>query len=229
MFVSAVLIREIDEYKRVGLAGPGRPGDQHHAPRLQDRRLELGQRFALESELRHVEHQLVLVEQTHDDFFAEKRRQAGDAEVDVLRLAVVLEADFDAAVLRQPLFGDVELRHDLDARRNRISEFQRRRHDVVEKTVHAVPDAQLLLVWLDVNVARAFLNGRHQQHVHELDDRRLFALFGERLGADLLELFEHLDVGGISLRAASAPAPCSRLRARWYPFGPSAPLPSDFA
>jgi hypothetical protein len=29
------------------------------------------------------------------------------------------EADLDAAVLRQPLLGDVQLRHDLDARRDR--------------------------------------------------------------------------------------------------------------
>ena len=69
-------------------------------------------------------------------------------------------------------------------------------HDVVEDAVDAVPDAELLLVRLDVDVARALLNRRHQHDVHQLDDRRLLALLGERLGADLLELLEHLDVVG---------------------------------
>ena len=69
--------------ERVGLAAAGRPGDQHHAPRLADLRLELAQRLRLEAQLRHVEHQLGAVEQTHDDLLAEERRQARDAEVDV--------------------------------------------------------------------------------------------------------------------------------------------------
>ena len=72
--------------ERVGLAAAGRTGDEHHAPRPQNRRLELGERLGLEPELRHVEHQLVLVEQTHDDLLAEERRQHRDAEVDLLRL-----------------------------------------------------------------------------------------------------------------------------------------------
>ena len=33
----------------------------------------------------------------------------------------IVEADLDAAVLRQALLGDVELRHDLDARRDRVA------------------------------------------------------------------------------------------------------------
>ena len=43
------------------------------------------------------------------DLLAEQRRQHRDAEVDLLRLAALVEADLDAAVLRQPLLGDVEL------------------------------------------------------------------------------------------------------------------------
>ena len=111
-------------------------------------------------------------------------------------LAVVREADLDAAVLRQPLLGDVELRHDLDARGDRVAHLHRRGHDVVEDAVDAVPDAEFLFVRLDVDVARALLNGRHQHDVHELDDRRFAALLLERLGADLLHVLEDLDVVG---------------------------------
>ena len=111
-----------------------------------------------------------------------------------LRRAVDREADLDAAVLRQPLLGDVQLRHDLQARRDRVAELHRRRHDVVQDAVDAEPDAELLLVRLDVNVARALLNRRHEHQVDEADDRRLAALALERGHVDLFELFEQLDV-----------------------------------
>ena len=111
-----------------------------------------------------------------------------------LSRAVDGEADLDAAVLRQALLGDVQLRHDLDARRDRVAELHRRRHDVVEDAVDAEPDAELLLVRLDVDVARALLNRRHQHQVDEPDDRRLAALPLERGDVNLLELLEHLDV-----------------------------------
>jgi hypothetical protein len=51
-----------------------------------------------------------------------------------------------------------------------------------------------------VNVARAFLDRRHQDDVDQLDDWRFLALFGERFGADLLEFFEDLDVTGVVQR-----------------------------
>jgi hypothetical protein len=50
--------------------------DEYHAPRLHDGHLELRQRLLLEPELGHVEHELVFVEQAHDDLFAEQRGQA---------------------------------------------------------------------------------------------------------------------------------------------------------
>ena len=197
MFVSTVLMREIEEYSVLVLPDPVGPVTSTMPHGFEMAVLELLKRLGLEPELRHVEHQLRLVEQTHDDLLAEERRQTGDAEVDVAHLAAVLEADLDAAVLRQPLLRDVQLGHDLDARGDRIAELHRRLHDVVENAVDAVADAQFLLVRLDVDVARALLDRRHQDHVHQLDDRRFLALLGERLGADLFELLEDLDVAGV--------------------------------
>ena len=111
--------------------------------------------------------------------------------------ALVAEADLDAAVLRQALLGDVELRHDLDARGDRVAHLQRRRHHVVEDAVDAVADPVFLLVGLDVDVAGALGDRRHQDDVHELDDRRLLALAGQRLGADLLEVVHDLDFADV--------------------------------
>ena len=108
---------------------------------------------------------------------------------------MVVVADLDAAVLRQTLLGDIELRHDLEPRRDRVAELHRRVHDAVEHAVDAVPDPVLLLVRFDVNVAGAFLHRRHQQHVDQPDDRRFLALPHQRVDTDLLEVAEHLHVG----------------------------------
>ena len=109
-----------------------------------------------------------------------QRRQHRDTEVDVAVAAAVDEPRLDAAVLRQPLLGDVEARHDLHARDDRVAILQRRRHDRLQLAVDAEPDPHLFLVRLDVDVARALLNGRQHQRVDELDDWRLAALPLER-------------------------------------------------
>ena len=104
------------------------------------------------------------------------------------------EARLDAPVLRQPLLGDVEARHDLDARDDRVAELERRRHHRMQLAVDAEPDPHVLLVRLDVDVARALLNRRQHQRVDELDDRRLAALPLERRGVDFLGVGHDLDV-----------------------------------
>ena len=110
----------------------------------------------LEAELGHVELQVRLVEQAQDDLLAEDRRQHGDAEVHVLAGA---ELELDAAVLRQAPLGDVERRHDLDARGDGVLELERRLHDLFEHAVDAVADAEHLLEGLEVDVAGAPLDG----------------------------------------------------------------------
>ena len=69
--------------ERIGLAAAGWPGHQHHPPRALDRGLEARERLGLESQPGHVEHQLVAIEQPHDDLLPEQRREHGHAEVDV--------------------------------------------------------------------------------------------------------------------------------------------------
>src|SRR4030095_5344232 len=111
-----------------------------------------------------------------------------------------------------------------------------RRNYVVEDAVNALADPQFLLVGLDVDVARALLDRRHQHDVDEPDHRRVFALARQRLGADLLPRLENFDVVGAGaervlqlLEAAAGHferaaggrrvrAPLAALRARRAPF-----------
>src|SRR5690242_812597 len=86
-----------------------------------------------------------------------------------------LELDLDAAVLRQTLLSDVELRHDLDAGDERVPKPERRVHHVVEHAVDAEAYAHLLLVGLDVNVGGPALQRVGEKYVDESDDGRVLA------------------------------------------------------
>ena len=158
--------------QRVRLARTGRPGHQHHAVRLQDRAFgNFSRDSGFEAQLGHVQPQVFLVQQPHHDFFAVQRGHGRNAEIEVFLLSVLHVLDHDAAVLRQTLFADVQLGHDLDAAGNRVFQLQRRRHDHLQNAVNAEPDAKFLLVRLQVNVARTALHGVGHDQVHELDDR----------------------------------------------------------
>ena len=66
-----------------------------------------------------------------------------------------LQAQLEAAVLRDALLGDVELRHDLDAADDRlVVPLVDRLHRLVEHAVDAVLDHHLGVARLDVDVAR---------------------------------------------------------------------------
>ena len=73
------------------------------------------------------------VEQAHDDAFAVERGQRGDAEIDF----AAEDLDLDAAVLRQPALGDVQLGHQLQARDDGGLQLARRRFLVEEHAVDA--------------------------------------------------------------------------------------------
>ncbi len=154
------------------LPEPGGARDQHHAVGLQDGLLELDQRLGLEAELGHVQPQVVLVEQPHDDLLAPEGGQGADAVVERLALARQIHLEHDAAVLRQPLLADVQLGHDLDARDDGVLQLQRRGHDGLQDAVHAEAHAVFLLVGLDVNVAGGALHRVGEDQVHQLDDGR---------------------------------------------------------
>ena len=177
------------------MPGSRRSGDEDHAVGLEDRLLELAQRLGLEAQPGHVEHQVVLVEEAHDDLLAIDRRQHRDAEVEVLDAVLDLGLDLDPAVLRKALLGDVELGQDLDAAGDRLAQPQRRVHHLVEDAVDPVADAVVLLVRLDVDVRGALLDRVGEDDVHQADDRRFLGLLLQHLEVEILVLVEHFERG----------------------------------
>ena len=124
-----------------------------------------------------------LVEDADDRVLAVHARHDRDAEVD--RLA--RHAQLEAAVLRHALLGDVELRHDLDARDDRaVKALVDRPHRRLQHAVDAVLHVHRVVLRLDVDVARAALDRGVDRRVDQPDDRarvRRELLDGERLVA----------------------------------------------
>jgi hypothetical protein len=107
--------------------------------------------------------------EAQDDLLAEERGEHRHAE---LHLLVAGHLHLDAAVLRQATLGDVEVRHHLEPRGDRVLQPQRRLHDLVEHAVDAEADPEHLLVGLDVDVACPLADRVGQQRVHQPHDGR---------------------------------------------------------
>ena len=115
-----------------------------------------------------AEHRARRVENTRHDLLAEQRRAGTDAEVD---RTILGDAHLDAPVLGHAALGDVEPRHDLQARGELDRELHRRVCDLLQVAVEAQADAVGLLIRLEVDVRGAFLDGVQQHLVDEADDR----------------------------------------------------------
>ena len=179
-----LLVGEVDalqgRVERGGLAGTGGSGDEKNA---------VGQRGVI---LHAPEHAFVktqaaeivevarrAVEQTHDDAFAIECGQRRDAQIDF----AAEHLDLDAAVLRQAALGDVELRHQLDARDHGGLHVARGSFLFLQYAVHAEADPELLLERFNVDIGSALLRGGRDHRVHQANDGR-FA----RHVAELLEI-----------------------------------------
>ena len=101
--------------------------------------------------------------------FPEHGRQERDADVNVPLLS---RADAEMTVLRQTALGDVQIRHDLDARDQRLMHAALERHIVDDRAVDAHAHARFPLERLDMDVARARADRAVEQAAEQLDDRR---------------------------------------------------------
>ena len=134
----------------------------------------------------------LFVEDAQDAVLAMHRGHDRDAEVDLAALVTNAEA----AVLRNPPLGDIELAHDLDARNDRLVPILRdRRHGVVQNAVDAVLDGDFGIPRLDVDVAGAPFERVEDRRIDQTDDRRDVGIAGQLVdGKGLAGVFGANDV-----------------------------------
>ena len=198
--------------QRRRLAGAGRAGDEQDAVRPMDELVHRGLVAVGHAEARQREPARLLVEQAQHDALAVPRRDRRDAHVD----GAARDPQRDAAVLRQALLGDVELRHDLDARHDERRDGALRLQHLAQHAVDAKPHRHAVLVRLDVNVGRVVLDGLRQERVDEANDRRLVVAVDQvrRLG-QLLRDGEQVRVVVQALRPSSSRRRFRRRSAAW--------------
>ena len=78
----------------------------------------------------------IALQQAHDDAFAMNRRHGRNAQV-VFDTAYALP---ETPVLGQPALGNIQIRHDLNARDDSSGRLQWRRVDLAQQAVYAVAD-----------------------------------------------------------------------------------------
>ena len=159
--------------QRGGFARARRPGHQHDAMRPVDQFVEPGERGFAHAEPSQFEPPRLLVEQAQHHALAVAGRQRRHPHVD----RPPGQAQGDAAVLRQAFFGNVELRHHLDARHDRRVQRALRLDHVAQRAVHAKAHHRARLERLDVDVGRILAQRLRQERIDQADDRRVVLAF----------------------------------------------------
>ena len=122
---------------------------------------------AAEAELAVAAHQHVRIENSHHQFFAERRRHGRQPQLDLL---AVRRLGLQAAVERAALFREIHAPENLDAARDRRQHRRRHLVDQVQHAVDAKADVALVAPRLEMDVARALVVGVLQQPVDDADD-----------------------------------------------------------
>jgi len=125
--------------ERRAFAAAGRAGEQDDAVGLGDEIADLALGDGCEAKQRKIE--LVAREEAQADAFAADGGYRGNADVDGL----AFHFEVDATILRHPALGDVEVRHDFDARDDAgLKHFDFRRDgDFVQDAVDAVASGSM--------------------------------------------------------------------------------------
>ena len=176
-------------------------GHDHDAVAVRQQALEALELRRQQADLRE-RHRALRVEDADDALLGAARRDRGDAQVE----GASVHDDARAPVLRTQPVGDVELRHDLDARDDAIERGERHLAGVHEDAVDAVAHDALVAGRLQVDVARVALDRPLQHEVHQLHHgARMHLVGGHRVlrgqlvlvhdaqpGAGVLDAAEHL-------------------------------------
>ena len=149
-----------------GLPRPRGPGHQHH-PLWQRQQLFDPVTFARpKAEAGEVREGHPSVEHANDGLLPLCTEwQRGDPQVD----GPALKQDRGAAILRPHPVGDVETRHDFQAADQVGGDFFRKRGDVVQHAVNAVPHQQGVVVGLEMDIAHLRVERVHDHRVERFD------------------------------------------------------------
>ena len=171
------LMRSSAAYSVVVLPEPVGPVTSRMPLRLVDQLVDQRQRLRVHAERVQVEPSRLLVEQAQHHPLAVAGRDRRDAHVH----RAAGDPERDAAVLRQALLGDVEPRHDLDARDDQRRDRALGLQHLAQHAVDPEPDHEAVLERLDVDVGRVLLHRLGEQGVDQADDRGLVLAF-EQVG-----------------------------------------------
>ena len=85
------------------------------------------------------------------------------------------DRQFDPTVLRKATFGDVQIGHHLDPRRDGEGQVSWRRNHFVQHAVRLDADPELVFKRFKMHVAGVVLDGQQEHHVQQFADRALSA------------------------------------------------------
>ena len=122
----------------------------------------------------------LLVQQAQHHAFTVARGQGRYAHVN----SPTGDPQRDAAILRQAFFGNIETRHDLDARYQQRGQHPLRFEHLAQDAIDTEAHDQAIFEGFDMNIRGVFLDRLGQQGIDEADDRRIILTFQQvfRLG-----------------------------------------------
>ena len=117
----------------------------------------------------------LLTQKTKTDRLPRHRGNRRDTHVD----RSTLKLQIDSPVLRQPPLCNIQMRHNFDSRNQRGLEQldPRGNRNITQDPVNAIPNLQIILQRLDMNICRPLLQSLTDHLIHKFNHRRLRIIF----------------------------------------------------
>ena len=164
-----------DRVKGGRLAASGRAGYQQHPVRPADELFKIAGQAGGDAQFVEIDNRLRTQQQPQHDVLAADRGYRRHAHIDLN--AVVSKAEL--SILRPASLRQIKVGHDFEPLNNARVHGQRRALALLKHAVYTVSQPQVILIGVDVHIARALIGGVGQ----ELVDRRHHRMSGIVLGS----------------------------------------------